>query len=201
MLLRHEGDQVHALRSQPAGVDRHVIAQRVRPIHAEEALVELASLQVDLFDQRPRRIFGQPAMLHHPPQTNLQVRDQTDVECPRIILQEPATTTTDEECVSLGCELLDELGKGLEAALVQAARTKSLEEPGRLLIDLLQLRQADTQPPRLVREQFAVEHRQPEPLGQRRRQAGVSGSQLARQRHDPPLGGRIGLGWRPLLAQ
>ena len=97
VLLRHEGDQVHALRSQPAGVDRHLIAQRVRPVHAEEALVELSSLQVGLFDQRPRRILGQPAMLHHPPETNLCVRDQTDVKRPRVILQEPATAAADED--------------------------------------------------------------------------------------------------------
>ena len=160
MLLRHEGDQVHALRSQPAGVDRHVIAQRVCPIGAEEALVELASLQVGLFDQRPSRIFGQPAMLHHPPETNLCVRDQTDVKRPRVILQEPATAATDEEPVSLGSKLPHKLAERLEAPLVQAARTKALEDPGRPLVDQLQLRQADTQPPLLVREQLAVEHRQ-----------------------------------------
>ena len=164
--LRHEGDQVHALRSEPAAVDRHVIAQRARPVRAEEGLVELCRCwSVCSMSYRAASSASQRCSITRRRRA-CSIRDQADVKRPRVVLQEAATAAADEEHIALGRKLPHELAERLEVPLVQAAGTKALEDPGRLLVDSLQLRQADTQPTRLVLEQLAVEHRQLQPLGQ-----------------------------------
>ena len=106
---------------------------------------------------------------------------KSDMEGPRVIAEEAAAATPDEDHIATLGQFVHELAEGLEVTLVDAAGMEPLEDPGPTFVDLFQFGLRYSQANGFLLQQFTVVDLHPQPLAERGRKALLTGPKFTRK--------------------